>query len=392
MNLSKANKSFFKYKLYKFLCYMILLSGSLTLTAQEINTYKGRFPLLSYDNIYTSHPEATYSYYEGEDYSRVFHGPISVRYHGDGSTKKYIRWGKIEGQFKDGFYDGEWTISNPVVFSENKARFYYTTKLKCSFKDGVLDGPMVISMTDRANKVLIQAELNFKEGELDGEISYINKLPSSIISKYEIKQLNGQYKNGYKVGRWNYLNVRGEKGLADFDKKENFIIDSETGIREKGEDLSLSNLKFGMSVQKYINALEEITNNPEKSFSKVLADRYKEQNSKNNGIAKEEEIFAAVEQPAEFPGGQVALMKWINENLQYPQTAKSANINGRVIVKIVVEKDGSLSQAQIVRSVNNDLDNEALRLINTMPKWQPGKNNGKPVRSYFNIPISFKNS
>ncbi len=105
---------------------------------------------------------------------------------------------------------------------------------------------------------------------------------------------------------------------------------------------------------------------------------------------KEEEIFVAVEQMAEFPGGQAALMKWLSSNIRYPEAAQQNDIQGRVIVKFVVEKDGSIGQATILKGVDKDLDREALRVVKKMPKWQPGKNNGVAVRSYFNLPVTFK--
>ena len=105
---------------------------------------------------------------------------------------------------------------------------------------------------------------------------------------------------------------------------------------------------------------------------------------------KEEEIFVAVEQQAEFPGGQAALMKWLGNNIRYPESAQANGVQGRVIVKFVVEKDGSIGATTIVKGVDKDLDKEALRVVKKMPKWQPGKNNGSPVRSYFTLPVTFK--
>lgn len=105
---------------------------------------------------------------------------------------------------------------------------------------------------------------------------------------------------------------------------------------------------------------------------------------------KEEEIFVAVEQQAEFPGGQAALMKWLSQNVRYPETAQQNDVQGRVIVKFVVEKDGSIGVATILKGVDKDLDREALRVVKKMPRWQPGKNNGVAVRSYFNLPVVFK--
>ncbi|MDE6142440.1 MAG: energy transducer TonB, partial [Muribaculaceae bacterium] len=105
---------------------------------------------------------------------------------------------------------------------------------------------------------------------------------------------------------------------------------------------------------------------------------------------KEEEIFQAVEQNAEFPGGQAALMKFLKDNIRYPEAAQQNDIQGRVIVRFVVEKDGSIGQITIMKGVDKDLDREALRVVKKMPKWQPGKNNGVAVRSYFNLPVTFR--
>lgn len=103
-----------------------------------------------------------------------------------------------------------------------------------------------------------------------------------------------------------------------------------------------------------------------------------------------EKIFVAVEQPAEFPGGQAAMMKWLSNNIRYPESAQQNGISGRVVVKFVVEKDGSIGSPTIVKGVDRDLDQEALRVVKRMPKWQPAKNNGQPVRSYFNLPVTFR--
>lgn len=105
---------------------------------------------------------------------------------------------------------------------------------------------------------------------------------------------------------------------------------------------------------------------------------------------KENEVFRAVEESAEFPGGQGGLMKFLRNNLRYPKEAHKKNIQGRVVVQFIIEKDGSISQSEIVKGVDPDLDKEALRVVNKMPKWKPGKNNDIPVRTYFILPIIFK--
>lgn len=105
---------------------------------------------------------------------------------------------------------------------------------------------------------------------------------------------------------------------------------------------------------------------------------------------KVDEIFTAVEQQAQFPGGEGKMNQWLSKNIRYPEMAQQNGVQGRVIVKFVVEKDGKVSSPSIVKGVDKDLDREALRVVQAMPKWQPGKNNGQPVRSYFTLPINFK--
>lgn len=105
---------------------------------------------------------------------------------------------------------------------------------------------------------------------------------------------------------------------------------------------------------------------------------------------QEEEIFVAVEQQAMFPGGQKALSKWLSSHLVYPAQASQDDIQGRVVVKFVVGKNGSISQVQVIKGVHPALDAEAKRVVKSMPKWQPGKNNGQPVNSWFTLPVVFR--
>ena len=103
-----------------------------------------------------------------------------------------------------------------------------------------------------------------------------------------------------------------------------------------------------------------------------------------------DEVFTAVEQMPEFPGGQQKLMQWLSSNLRYPDIAQQNGVQGRVIVKFVVEKDGSITGVEVAKGVDKDLDAEAVRTVKRMPKWQPGKNNGQAVRTAFTLPVQFK--
>ena len=106
--------------------------------------------------------------------------------------------------------------------------------------------------------------------------------------------------------------------------------------------------------------------------------------------APKEEIFQHVEQMPAFPGGDGELMKWLSNNIVYPQIASEQGIQGRVVVKFVVRPDGSVDQVQVVRSLDPSCDREAVRAVSKMPKWIPGKQNGNAVSVWFNVPVQFK--
>ena len=103
-----------------------------------------------------------------------------------------------------------------------------------------------------------------------------------------------------------------------------------------------------------------------------------------------EEIFMVVEDAPEFPGGTEALLKYLREHIKYPPICRENNIQGRVLVSFVVNKDGSIVDPEIVKGVNPSLDKEALRVIAGMPNWKPGKQRGKEVRVKFTVPVNFR--
>lgn len=103
-----------------------------------------------------------------------------------------------------------------------------------------------------------------------------------------------------------------------------------------------------------------------------------------------EKIFTAVEESPKFPGGDKAMYEFLSKNIRYPEMAAQNNIQGRVTVQFVVEKDGSIGEVKVVRGKDPDLDKEAVRVVKSMPKFIPGKMNGQAVRVWYTLPINFK--
>ncbi len=109
-------------------------------------------------------------------------------------------------------------------------------------------------------------------------------------------------------------------------------------------------------------------------------------------VVEEEEnvVFQVVERMPGFPGGDAALFKFLNDNVKYPVIAQENGIQGRVICQFVVNRDGSIVDVEVVRSVDPSLDKEAIRVIKSMPNWMPGQQRGKPVRVKYTLPVNFR--
>lgn len=103
----------------------------------------------------------------------------------------------------------------------------------------------------------------------------------------------------------------------------------------------------------------------------------------------EETIYSVVETDPEYPGGIDALYKYLVTNAHYPENARQHGIQGTVYITFIIERDGSISNVKVLRSPSDELSAEAVRLVKAMARWKPGKQNGKPVRVQFNLPINF---
>ena len=106
--------------------------------------------------------------------------------------------------------------------------------------------------------------------------------------------------------------------------------------------------------------------------------------------AKAEPVFQSVEQMPQFPGGEVALMKFLQSHINYPPMAAENNVQGRVVVQFVVDKTGKVGEVKVVRSVDKDLDKEAVRVCKSLPKFTPGRQNGQAVSVWYTLPVTFK--
>jgi len=110
----------------------------------------------------------------------------------------------------------------------------------------------------------------------------------------------------------------------------------------------------------------------------------------SQSLVQDTAVFVAVEEMPAYPGGEKARSEFISKNMKYPEKAKENGIQGRVITQFIVEKDGSISNVQVVRGIDPEIDAEAVRVVRSLPKWTPGKQNGEARRVRFTLPVTFK--
>ena len=159
-------------------------------------------------------------------------------------------------------------------------------------------------------------------------------------------------------------------------------FDSEVSDEEdiKSQDELAANSKIAISIAD-VKGNDEINGQDIADFKEFV---------QPEAPVEEEKPYQAVEQMPQFPGGEAALLKFINEKIKYPIPAQEAGIQGRVVVRFVVSKTGEIKDVTVLRSVESSLDKEAVRVIQMMPKWIPGKQNGNNVAVYFTVPVVFK--
>lgn len=164
------------------------------------------------------------------------------------------------------------------------------------------------------------------------------------------------------------------------------VIKEDKDVKDEEEIKTVEELKEKKDVA------IDIMNVDEKDASKdgKLASELLEEQRKVTAAPAVEKPFTTVEQMPQFPGGNAELLKYIANNIKYPTIAAENNIQGRVVVRFVVSKDGSISDVTVLRSLDASCDREAMRVVKSMPKWIPGMQNGRAVPVYFTLPVVFK--
>lgn len=266
----------------------------------------------------------------------------------------------------------------------------FKQEIRDNIKEGMFDGAMEASYRDFANETR-RSGINWKK------IKYENFL-YEVRERDGLKQLRGELsfiegENQYQVqltaGLLNNKFVLIE--LEDFHGKYDMESEMDMMLREMEEALEEAAEEEGMeedyeAEEELIERIREME--PEEEPREIYYEE--ELYSPESDMPIEAEIIDFPDLEASYPGGQEAMMKFVAENVVYPQEALDKGIQGKVYTSFIVEADGSLTNIEIMRGVSPEIDREAKRVIATMPKWIPGESGGKKIRTKVRIPITFQ--
>jgi protein TonB len=218
------------------------------------------------------------------------------------------------------------------------------------------------------------------------KVAIENAMPKQTVNTADIELSKLAQKKEAKVERKEPVKVEMEKVVEKVKSSVKFTapeIKKDDEVKPEDEiksqdDLSKTNTAIGTFD---VKGNDEAEGEVLKAKEVVVDEKPKEEETK---------VFDVVEQMPSFPGGDAELMKFLSSHIKYPVVAEENGIQGRVIATFVVERDGSISDVKVVKSVDPSLDKEAIRVLKSMPKWIPGKQNGSAVRVKYTVPVTFK--
>ena len=379
--------------------FSVLFTVSLWTTntsmAQTIKTYNGPLekPASMISSIRSDIINATYQYYEDGD-GRVWHGTF---YTSNGSPSLSVARAKVSGHYEHGKQTGQWTETWLDNISGETSGL-----LKYSFKSGKLNGAYTFQREG------LSINTSFNENKFTGTLTVTTTYGYSIKGQFDEQGLaSGEwieqytrrgiqyirkyiYDHGIAMRIVEFDNSTGTKTVLLEATKSDYgtiVIGDQhykTILNDSGSNLIYDYIPLGNSSESMFDFLEN-----EMPLYHWIEQPFVGLERTEDPSQTKEEVFSTTEIMPMFPGGDSGLLSWIRQNLR-PQVDDNGNrITGRVICQFIIEKDGSVSNIQVLKSPDSVLADEAVRVLKSSPKWEPGKHNGQAVRVYYRIPISF---
>lgn len=334
---------------------------------QSLKTYSGVYPYSPNSNI---EGKATYTYREGELGERIYEGKFTF-------SVRILGTYTATGQFANNEKNGCWVYRSVSQISP--------ATLTVNYKQGIHDGAYRYEEKNRKGIIERSLYVTFLNGHLVGDFKYKDGGDTYITGKYDDQ--------GRKQGKWEFLDLGKRKYtfiFKDDDCSKSACQNVQTG--------DITNTDFD-TVRRYwethcwqVVDMEKMVRRGKHIDCGVSLDYNQESALQVNtsSYTNNNKIYDVVEEMPSFPGGQDELMTFLSKNIQYPIDAKESGVQGRVICTFVVENNGSITNVKVTKSVSTSLDNEAIRVIQNMPHWNPGKQNGSTVRTKFTLPVIFR--
>lgn len=320
--------------------------------AQELKVYSGPYNPLDGGHV-------TYQYRDAPDGSRIFEGDFD--FEKDGNLR-------IKGKFKNNRQVGFWTWDYGHGHAVNITFFDNGCKFECR---GL----------GRTSKSYLNGTIGRRMRELT--ITSLEVYDAGIGQFLRMKWDS----SGNQSGTWQVKMSKTEPLYTKDEGGKWYYVKESTGDKEETS---------------YLRGLQAATDKAEqwiwdelrpcimRSTFKKNTNNTNKQKTEDITTNMESEVYDVVDFVADFPGGEKAMCQWLAENIEFPSLAIKNGEKGRVVVSFIVEKDGSITDPKIKSSVSPSIDGEALRVIMTMPKWNPAVKNGKTVRTRRQIPITFR--
>jgi TonB family protein len=249
-------------------------------------------------------------------------------------------------------------------------------------------------LEDNSGDILVKTT-DFYENEQIKRYSF-NKLNGEKFGQFKgffrngNIEIEGEFLKGRRTGKWEYYDEIGRKKAILSFEEDKLISTSGQFIKDMDSSLLFMDLK---SIPKIgVSNPAEAESIPYGYFNLIVSDFAFNNISDDfiNNLRIMEPVVGFPDVEAEFTGGESAMQKWMQRNLVYPEMSMEMGEQGKVYLRFIVEKDGTISNVEVIKGVSRDLDNEAKRVIRAMPEWKPGRSKGMTVRSSFTMPINFE--
>ncbi len=279
----------------------------------------------------------------------------------------------------------------PAIFKFLDSHDHHSNKVEQNMSEKM----NIIQMKCKSQNVYKDYFISYSN-DVEREIKKPNKRADTDLPKEKSEMFVMDMKKEKLLTVADMLNPEAIKKMELDENSTDFTI-SRTGIITfyttngdgKRQDKELAMSKDNMSM--FSEYIKEIKKEEEKKMAEARKkfEEIKKDSDLILDYEQDKSLFDIIDQIASFPGGDGKMMEWLSRNVKYPAVAEENGVQGRVIVRFVVGKDGSISNAHVIRSVDPSLDKEALRVVKAMPKWVPSKISGEAVSVWMKLPVTF---